>query len=60
MSSMVDMASSGVLWCKQVYGAFECEKERTVRAAKVRLVNLLCYVIGLELVTLQLHTNEYY
>ena len=35
---MVNAASSGMLWFKQIYGAFEWERETTVRAAKVRLV----------------------
>ena len=52
VSTMVSTASSSVLWCKQVYSAFQSVKMRTVKAVKVRLVNLLCHVIGPDLVTL--------
>ena len=55
VSSMVSTASSYVLWCKHVYSTFECVKMRTVRAAKVRLVNLL----GLGEVILELVNEDY-
>ena len=55
VSSMVSTASSGVLWCKRVYSALECVKMKTVRAAKVRLVNLL----GLGEVILELANEDY-
>ena len=56
---MVSTANSGVLWCKQVYSAFECVKMRKVKAAKVRLVNLLGHMIGFDLVILQLAKEDY-
>ena len=56
---MVSTASSGVLWCKQVYSAFQSVKMRTVKAVKVRLVNLLCQVIGPDFVKLQLADEDY-
>ena len=55
VSSMVSTASSGVLWWKRVYSALECVKMKTVRAAKVRLVNLL----GLGEVILELANEDY-
>ena len=55
----MNAASSGVLWCEQIYSAFECVKKRTVKAVKVRLVNLLCQVIGPDFVKLQLADEDY-
>ena len=55
VSSMVSTASSGVLWCKRIYRALVWVKMKTVRAAKVRLVNLL----GLGEVILELANEDY-
>ena len=58
VSGMVNAASSGMLWFKQIYGAFEWERETTVRAAKVRLVSTMpCDRPRLD--TLQLADEDY-